>query len=174
MYYIHQQRVLHLDLNSQNVLIDGNSDPKIINFNFNDSKKKSELKNNLISIGTLNYMAPEIIRGDNYDSKADVFSFALLLYEMYTGKRPYYQFGNHTERLKKKLLNGIELKFGSDIQFALRHLIEDGCQMDSSKRPAFKEIINRMRNENILFPGSNEDKIKSFYAEEVKLMEIET
>lgn len=174
MYYIHQQRVLHLDLNSENVLIDGNQDPKIINFNFNKSKKKSELKNNLISICTLNYMAPEIIRGDNYDSKADVFSFALLLYELYTGKRPFYQFGNHSEILKKKMLSGVDLKFGSDIQFALRHLIEDGCQMDSNKRPAFKEIINRMRNENILFPGSNEDRIKSFYAEEVKSMEIET
>ena len=100
MNYMHQQRVLHLDLKSDNILLDGN-EPKLINFNFSKNKKKNELKNNACSLGTVNYMAPEIIKGNKYDSKADVFSFSLLLYELYTGKKPFYQFGNHIEIIKK-------------------------------------------------------------------------
>lgn len=171
MNYMHDQRISHLDLKAQNVLLDGKT-PKLINFKFSDLKRKCDMKNNTFSLGTVNYMAPEIIKGDKCDSKADVFSFAMMLYELYRQKQPFYQFGRHVEFIKKKILSGFDLKFDDDIQEALRHLILDCCQTDSEKRPAFKDIINRMRNENIIFPGAKEDNIKAFYADEIKKMEL--
>lgn len=170
MNYIHQKQILHLDLKTENVLLDGET-PKLVNFRF---KKKCDMKNNTISLGTVNYMAPEILKGDKFDSKADVFSFAMLLYEMYHEKPPFAQFSLHSEVIKKKILRGVELSFNDDIQNELKHLIEDCCQMDSRKRPSFKAILNRMKTENIVFPGANNDLIKTFYNDEIAKMELES
>ena len=93
MTYTHSKGVLHCDLKSSNILIDQNWNikvadfglsKKIINFNVEDERKGK--------VGTPNWMAPEICRGDKNTEASDVYSFGLIVWEMVTRKIPFEEY----------------------------------------------------------------------------------
>lgn len=92
MEYLHKNSVAHRDLKPQNVLIDSNFRPKIADFGVSRQfDPKTMMKT---EAGTAIYMAPEILDGGKYDESVDVYSFGLILYEMFAGHHPYQ--GIHT------------------------------------------------------------------------------
>lgn len=89
MAYLHSQTpypILHLDLKSPNILIDGQWRIKIADFGLSRLQYKSIVSN---SSGTPEWMAPEILRAEAPDKPADVFSFGVVLWECLTGKKPW-------------------------------------------------------------------------------------
>lgn len=158
MQYLHLNRVLHLDLKSANVLMEGNT-PKLIDFGFS-SPDNDALKIKSNSIGTYNYMAPEILRKEKYDSKADVFSYGMLLWEIYSDESPFED--DNVSVVKQKILDGENLPYEKEINDKLRDLIEKCKNIDPNKRPTFDDILNEMVNTEISFGGDIED-VKKFY-----------
>eukprot|EP01156_Anaeramoeba_ignava_P002310 Anaeramoba_ignava/a218058_48.p1 GENE.a218058_48~~a218058_48.p1 ORF type:complete len:291 (+),score=100.80 a218058_48:7-879(+) len=92
MKYLHDKGVIHRDLKSGNILITNENHLKIIDFGLARYKAgETDITGEMtINIGTPNWMAPEILRGESdYTPKVDVYSYGLVLWEMVYREIPY-------------------------------------------------------------------------------------
>ncbi|GAB9475061.1 Tkl protein kinase [Globisporangium polare] len=86
--YLHSldPTVLHRDLKSKNILLDDKLNAKVMDFGVSREQSDRTLT---AGVGTLRWMASEVMVGDKYDEKADVFSFGVVLSELDTHAIPY-------------------------------------------------------------------------------------
>ena len=88
LQHIHDNKVLHRDLKTQNVLITRDNYVKIGDFGISKQLENTvQLANT--SLGTPFYLSPEICLGHAYDYKSDSWMLGCVLYEMCTLKRPF-------------------------------------------------------------------------------------
>ena len=86
--YIHEQNLLHRDFCPKNILLGSNCMPKIIDLGLCIPRKRKR-RWKWDRSGTPSYMAPEQVRGQPVDARADIYSFGLSMYEILAGKRAF-------------------------------------------------------------------------------------
>jgi serine/threonine protein kinase len=94
----HAAGVIHRDLKPTNVMLRPDGYVKVIDFGLAKQLKsitgdtmtrRRELTKTGMTLGTADYMSPEQARGDEVDSRTDVWSLGIILYEMVAGRRPF-------------------------------------------------------------------------------------
>ena len=141
--YLHYHGVCHRDLKPENILLssmDECSQLKLIDFGLSKVlKTMDDIMNG--AVGTLYYMAPEVILG-NYNEKCDVWSCGVILYIMLSGNPPFY--AKNEEKLKQKIC---EMKYNFDAP-AFSKVSEDAKELirqifvESENRPTISDILN--------------------------------
>ena len=86
--YAHSQSVIHRDIKPSNVIVDGALRPHLLDFGVAKLSDASLTPAGTV-VGTPSYMSPEQIRGEVLDGAADRFAFAVMTFEMFSGKRPF-------------------------------------------------------------------------------------
>ncbi|HCJ83795.1 MAG TPA: hypothetical protein DHV41_00005, partial [Parachlamydiales bacterium] len=87
---LHGRGIVHRDIKNENILRDDSNRPKIADFGCAVSCPEEKIRKGMK--GTPYYMAPEVIRNEPYDAKADVWSLGVLYYNLKTGgKYPHLQ-----------------------------------------------------------------------------------
>lgn len=91
--HAHQRGVMHRDLKPTNVLVDSEGEPHILDFGLAKISALSDVTMSVTAqiVGTPAYMSPEQAAGDpsGVDTRTDIYSLGVVLYEMLTGRMPY-------------------------------------------------------------------------------------
>uniref|UniRef100_A0A8C5LHJ3 dual-specificity kinase n=1 Tax=Leptobrachium leishanense TaxID=445787 RepID=A0A8C5LHJ3_9ANUR len=146
LHYLHSKGVFHRDLTSKNCLVkcDENGYTAVVgDFGLAEKIPEHSQTEPLTVVGSPYWMAPEVLRGDFYNEKADVFAFGVILCEIIARIPADPDYMPRTE------------DFGLDIK-AFRDLVEAGCppsflqltfhccRMSPDARPSFCDVSKRL------------------------------
>lgn len=154
MRYLHDRHIMHRDLKSPNVLLDSDKLPKICDFGLSRTR---ELQSNLTkTVGTPQWMAPELIKCADYDESIDVYAYGVVLWEMLTGMVPFE--GKESFQIIYVLLSDPNPHpIPPDAPEPLSNLIQKCVSQDPKSRPTFTDIISDFENHNVRFDGCDEN-----------------
>jgi hypothetical protein len=164
MLYLHQMSIVHRDLKSMNILVKCVKafeldieyvQVKVADFGMSRTKEKSTTySNQSMNIGTTRWMAPEMIKCSSlqspakipdgeamvvhYPFKSDIYSFAMVCYELLSGQIPFWNISNAND-VKKMVLDGMRPTLPQCPQL-MKNLIERCWSPDASQRPSFDDI----------------------------------
>ena len=147
--HIHEKKIIHRDLKSGNVFLMKNGLVKLGDFGiakgFQNTMDKAKTM-----VGTPYYLSPEILENKPYDSKSDIWSLGVLLYEMMTFKMPFN--ANSLPMLSVKILRGNYTPPPAVYTKDLREIVTKCLLVEPKKRPTIQEILrmpiiqNRIKN----------------------------
>uniref|UniRef100_UPI003AAF8DBE striated muscle preferentially expressed protein kinase n=1 Tax=Centroberyx gerrardi TaxID=166262 RepID=UPI003AAF8DBE len=89
--YLHTRRILHLDIKPENIIVTYMNVIKIIDFGSAQNFNPLFLKQFSPPIGTLEYMSPEMLKGDVVGPPADIWSIGVLTFIMLSGRSPFLE-----------------------------------------------------------------------------------
>ena len=139
MVYLHSRQpcIIHGDLKPQNILIDDRYCAKISDFGL----ACSQSPNSDFSSGSLPYIAPEYLEGEQKTVKFDVYSFAISVWEIYSGKRHKNDF-EVALTIKVFVINGKRPSIAdiATIPDPILHLIEQCWDKLEQRRPSFEDV----------------------------------
>jgi len=136
----HDRGIIHRDLKPANIMINKRGDVVIMDFGL--AALASQLSGPEARNGTPAYMAPEQLKGAEVSARSDIYALGLVLYELFTGKRPY------DGTTLKKLLEQQEAaqltsmtSIAADIDPAVERVIRRCLDPDPAKRPATALLV---------------------------------
>ena len=168
MKYLHDNGIIHRDLKLENILLDENFYPKICDFGLSKFLPHAITGSMRLKmsgqIGTPKYMAPELLQSSNpeYTVKSDVYSFAIVAYEIVSNQDPYKGMKLH-DIINNVILNR-RPKFPEFVPKKIQDLISECWSHNPEERPSFDEIFAMLiSDKSYLGENVNEDKIQDYF-----------
>ena len=159
--YLHNNNIIHRDIKPENILIDDNDNAILSDFGIATFIKEGEKRETYC--GTDEYLAPEIIRGEGYNEKVDIWAFGILIFECLSGKTPF----SKIDFIKKndKNENFVKIKFDCFFDVYSQNLITKILRINPNERLSIQEIKNHIFFKNKDLNNKND---VLFYEDEKK------
>lgn len=142
MKYIHSNNIIHRDLKPSNIFIANDGTIKIADFGISKIMSADEQQTSMTgNIGTLYFMAPEIMNGEKYDSKVDVYSFGVLIFFILND-------GVMPKLSLKQIIVGDKIDYPKFFTDFSKKLIDKCWNIDPNVRPNFASICEEIENNN--------------------------
>jgi eukaryotic-like serine/threonine-protein kinase len=129
--HAHRHGVIHRDLKSTNVLVNPEGRAKVLDFGLATRLRDAELQEAVSAkvpltesrmvVGTLPYLAPELLRGQSADGRTDIWALGVLLYEMAAGTHPFH--GRTAFELSSAILRDAATSLPASIPLGLAAVI---------------------------------------------------
>ena len=152
----HEAGILHRDIKPANILITKSGYAKLADFGLaklterpaaaDDATRTmtDELTRRGTVVGTIAYMSPEQASGRGLDARSDVFSFAIVMYQMLAGRRPFE--GSTDLEVLQTIIHASPAPMGNEIPAAVRAMVQKALANDPGQRyQAMRELVVEMR-----------------------------
>jgi serine/threonine protein kinase len=143
--YLHSRGIIHGDLNPKSVLLKGNVSHKGFICKVCDFGLAAVIAGDVVEIGkgrigTLTHMAPESLSRDRFiTKKIDVWSFGMLVLQVFTRKSPYH--GLSWAQVVHQVSEALAPKFPNHEHAEIKEIYEKCTMKDPAQRPSFQEIL---------------------------------
>lgn len=139
LYFLHEQKIIHRDLKSANILLDNSMNAKVSDFGLSQTQMASvtSVKNRSEAVA---WMAPESVSAQGTHSiQSDTYSYGVILWEIVTGKKPYA--GKSDAAIIKAIQAGELLPIPSDVPKVYQDIIRACWNKDPALRIKLPDII---------------------------------
>ena len=139
----HAKGILHRDVKSDNLMVTTDGRIKIMDFGLAKMADAAGLTRAESTIGTLAYTAPEQLRGEEVTAASDVFSLGVVLYEVLTGRLPFYA-GHDAATMYRILNEGPDPidKYRPGVPARIREILDRALRKDPAERyPSMTSLL---------------------------------
>ncbi|MCK4606454.1 MAG: protein kinase [candidate division Zixibacteria bacterium] len=131
----HDKGIVHRDIKPSNILVDGHGRVRIVDFGLASVVGTDQLTKTGSTLGTIGYMSPEQVRGEEIDHRTDLFSLGVVLYELITKHNP---FKRDSEAATLKAVNddlpNPLARFKSGLPDGLQSIVDKALEKDANTR----------------------------------------
>ena len=158
MIYLHELGIIQRDLKTRNLLLDTHLQVKIADFGLSRFLDEDTVQRTQPThCGTPFWAAPEMLTDGAYDSKVDVYSYGVVLWEFLCRKDPYENM-SPPKVMMEVVHNGLRPEIPKHADEDFRALMEACWSQDPAKRPTFKEVFTRL---NLLIVEQERKKVSA-------------
>jgi len=148
--YAHTRGMIHRDIKPGNIMVKRNGEVKLMDFGIARTRGLEALTAPGMVMGTPSYMSPEQIQGQALDVRSDIFSLGIVLYQMFTGVKPFLD--EETASVTAKILKGKFLSprsLNSDVPRGLQRIIKKCLRKKPHRRYASMQELARALGKRI-------------------------
>jgi serine/threonine protein kinase len=146
----HRRNVIHRDIKSSNIMLNERNQIKILDFGLaklvkptgpvsSDSHHTLELTQVGSPFGTASYMSPEQARGDRADSRSDIFSLGVVIYEMLAGRLPFK--GKTSVDVMHAVMHDDPPPLGEGVPLRLQQIVLKALAKDPNARYQSADVL---------------------------------
>ena len=148
----HAAGILHRDIKPENILLMKSGYAKLADFGLAKMHEPSSIAADAVTetrtragavVGTVGYMSPEQATGAAIDARSDVFSFAIVLYELLAGRRPFQ--GRSDLDVLHAIAHQTPEPLPPSMPEPLRTLVDSSLRKDPAERATMTEVVQQLR-----------------------------